>query len=210
MPKATYFVTCPRCGKEFDERLKACPHCKTKNRKAVCRTCGTQISASVKRCPACGARHRKRMSSVEKVLVAILCFLLVLSCAALSSQTGESANTEVKDPAVVRSEYIAECEDLSYSDICRNPDDYKGKKTFFSGTVIQVQEGAFDSVTLRVQTEYGIWYVTYTRKEGESRILDNDYITCYGECKGVETYLAVLGNTVTIPSLRMEYYETSS
>ena len=207
MPKATYFVTCPRCGEEFDERLKACPHCKTKNRKAICRTCGAEISARVKRCPACGARHRQRMNSVEKILVAIICFFSVLSCFALSSQNGQSAKEEVKDPAVVRAEYIAECEDLSYSDICRNPDDYKGKKTFFSGTVIQVQEGVFDSVILRVQTDYGIWYVTYTRSEGESRILENDSITCYGECKGVETYVAVLGNTVTIPSMRMEYYD---
>lgn len=150
------------------------------------------------------------MFSVEKVLVAILCFLLVLSCFALSSQNGESANTEVKDPAVVRAEYIAECEDLSYSDICRNPDNYMGKKAFVHGTVIEVQEGMLDSAIYRVQTDYGIWYVTYTRKDGESRILENDHITCYGECKGVETYLAVLGNTVTIPSLRMEYYATSS
>ena len=204
MPKATYFVTCPRCGEEFDEKLKACPHCKTKNRKAVCRTCGAQISASVKRCPSCGARHKKRMSAVGKILIAVLCFFLAMSFFALTSQNNES---DAKDPAIVRSEYVAECEDLSYSDICRNPDNYKGRKAFFSGTVIQVQEGALGSVALRVQTDYGIWYVTYTRKEGESRILENDHITCYGECKGVETYLAVLGNTVTIPSMRMEYYD---
>ncbi len=204
MPKATYFVSCPRCGEEFDEKLKACPHCKAKNRKAVCRTCGAQISASVKRCPSCGARHKKRMGTVEKILIAVLCFFLAMSCFALTSQNNES---DAKDPAIVRSEYVAECEDLSYSDICRNPDNYKGRKAIFSGTVIQVQEGVLDSVALRVQTDYGIWYVTYTRKEGESRILENDHITCYGECKGVETYLAVLGNTVTIPSMRMEYYD---
>lgn len=209
MPKQVYQVVCPRCGQEFDEKLKRCPNCKTQNRKAVCRTCGAQISASVKRCPSCGARHRKRMGPVGKVLSAVLAVLLILLCAGMLSQ-GASSSTEAenaKSPEELRAEYIAECEDLSYSGISRNPDDYKGKKAVISGTVIQVQEGFLDSVTLRVQTDYGIWYVTYTRAEGESRILENDSITCYGECRGVETYTAVLGNTVTIPRMDMKYYD---
>ena len=116
-------------------------------------------------------------------------------------------DAEVSVLAKEKSDYITDCEDVSYSGVSRNPDEYKGKKVYISGTVIQVQEGFLDTVTMRVQTDYGIWYVTYTRSEGESRILENDYITCYGECQGVETYIAVLGNTVTIPSMRMEYYE---
>lgn len=201
MPKTTYLVTCPRCGEEFPENLKACPKCKTKNRKVVCRTCGAQIGASVKRCPACGAKHRKKLSTFGKILVAVLCVLFVLLCTTISTNPPQEA------PKITREEYIAQCEDLSYSDVSRNPDSYKGRKTVISGTVIQVQEGMLDSVTMRVQTPYGIWYVTYVRSEGESRILENDQITCYGECNGVETYIAVLGNQVTIPSMRMEYYD---
>jgi ribosomal protein L37E len=46
MPKDTYFVRCPRCGENFDEKLKYCPHCDTPNRKMICRSCGTQINAT--------------------------------------------------------------------------------------------------------------------------------------------------------------------
>ena len=40
MPKTAYFVRCPRCGENFDEKLKSCPYCHTLNRKIVCKTCG--------------------------------------------------------------------------------------------------------------------------------------------------------------------------
>lgn len=230
MPKTAYFVRCPRCGENFDEKLKSCPYCQAPNRKIVCKTCGEQINAKVKRCPACGAKNKKKLSPLGKVLVAILCALCVVSLSSMisvsfsSSQNYEPKNepekqTENTDTEYVleseednpkelsREEYIAQCEDLSYSAISRDPDDYKGRKVVISGTVIEVQEGFLNSVTLRVQTPFGIWYVTYSRPEGESRILENDQITCYGECKGVQTYIAVLGNQVTIPSMRMEYYD---
>ncbi len=207
MQKQIYYVTCPRCGEEFDEKMKRCPYCQTPNRKSVCKTCGAQISASVKRCPSCGAKHRKKLSPIGKILVAVFGVLFIFMCIGMASQDTSTQGADGKSPELTREEYIAQCEDLSYSGISRNPDEYKGRKTVINGTVIQVQEGILDSVTLRVQTEYGIWYVTYTRPEGESRILENDRITCYGECNGVETYIAVLGNTVTIPSMRMEYYD---
>lgn len=187
--------------------MKRCPYCQTPNRKNVCKTCGAQISASVKRCSSCGAKHRKKLSPIGKILVAVFGVLFIFMCIGIASQDTSTQGADGKSPELTREEYIAQCEDLSYSGISRNPDEYKGRKTVINGTVIQVQEGILDSVTLRVQTEYGIWYVTYTRPEGESRILENDRITCYGECNGVETYIAVLGNTVTIPSMRMKYYD---
>lgn len=210
MQKQIYKVVCPRCGEEFNEKSKKCPSCGAPNRKAVCRTCGAQISAKAKKCPACGACHRKRMSTAEQVIVILCIALFFILCVALLSQGGSSDSTvsdASKTPDELRAEYIAECEDLSYSGISRTPDEYKGRKTVISGTVIQVQEGILDSAVYRVQTDYGIWYVAYTRGEGESRILENDWITCYGECNGVATYIAILGNSVTVPSMTMKYYD---
>lgn len=106
-----------------------------------------------------------------------------------------------------RDTYISGCETVSYNDVERNPDDYKGRQIKFSGRVVQVSEGWFDGVTLRVTTSGGnTWYVTYTHKEGESRILEGDQITCYGECDGVRSYTNVIGSQVTIPALKMKYY----
>lgn len=94
-----------------------------------------------------------------------------------------------------KDEYISQCQSVNYSDVERNPDNYKG-------TVIQVTEGWFDNVTMRVDCDGDVWYVTYTREEGESRILEDDYITGYGECDGVQSYKTVLGTQITIPSMK--------
>lgn len=103
-------------------------------------------------------------------------------------------------------EYASQCVSVDYSDVERNPDNYKGEKVKISGKVIQVSEGLLGGVTLRVSCNGNVWYVTYSRDEGESRILENDTITCYGECDGVQSYLTVLGAQVTIPSMKMKYY----
>lgn len=50
MTKNEYIVQCPRCGAEFPEREKFCPHCDTPNRKMICRSCGAQINASERVC----------------------------------------------------------------------------------------------------------------------------------------------------------------
>ena len=102
--------------------------------------------------------------------------------------------------------YISQCETIAYSDVERNPDTYKGKLIKVTGEVIQVSEGWFDSVTMRISSNNNIWYVTYFRKDGESRILEGDNITCYGECNGVTSYTSVVGSQVTIPSMEMKYY----
>lgn len=118
---------------------------------------------------------------------------------------------ETEAPAVTntesREDYIAACETVVYSDVERNPQNFEGKNIVISGTVIQVSEGWFNSVTLRIETDSGIWYATYTRDSSESRILENDNITAYGECTGVETYTTLLGANMTIPSMKIKYYD---
>jgi len=111
--------------------------------------------------------------------------------------------------------FKASCQAYSYEEISRNPDNYKGLPAVFTGQVAQVMEASYSStVVLRVnvtQGEYGWWddtiYVTYTMPEGRARILDNDIVTIYGELDGLESYTAVLGNTITIPRLKAKYIE---
>lgn len=104
--------------------------------------------------------------------------------------------------------YKASCITVNYSDVERNPRTYEGSDIVFSGSVIQVSEGWFDSVTLRVDNDGDIWYVTYIRADDtESRILENDYITIYGECTGVTSYTSILGSTITIPSVSGKYID---
>lgn len=230
MSRPVYEVTCPMCGEVFDERLRKCPNCRAKNRKDVCRTCGNEISKQARKCPSCGARHIQKIS--DGGIIAILVTLLLVTIIQErimdmpnnetkvhdTSSFGSSVSSEIQDETddenevVSRENYIAECVTVSYDDVARNPDNYDGEKVVFSGPVIQVSEDALDlfsnnSVDFRVETTDGIWYVSYNRPEGESRILEGDYITCYGECDGVTTYISVLGGNITVPKLIMKYHD---
>ena len=230
MRRPVYEVTCPMCGEVFNERLRKCPNCRAKNRKDVCRTCGNEISKQARKCPSCGARHIQKIS--DGGIIAILVTLLLVTIIQErimdmpnnetkvhnTSSFGSSVSSEIQDETddenevVSRENYIAECVTVSYDDVARNPDNYDGEMVMFSGTVIQVSEDALDlfstnSVDFRVETTDGIWYVSYNRPEGESRILEGDYITCYGECDGVTTYISVLGGNVTVPKLIMKYHD---
>lgn len=230
MRRPVYEVTCPMCGEVFNERLRKCPNCRAKNRKDVCRTCGNEISKQARKCPSCGARHIQKIS--DGGIIAILVTLLLVTIIQErimdipnnetkvhnTSSFGSSVSSEIQDETddenevVSRENYIAECVTVSYDDVARNPDNYDGERVMFSGTVIQVSEDTLDlfstnSVDFRVETTDGIWYVSYNRPEGESRILEGDYITCYGECDGVTTYISVLGGNVTVPKLIMKYHD---
>lgn len=122
-------------------------------------------------------------------------------------ESESESEQETSNENEIRDDYISTCETVVYSDIERNPQEFEGKNITVSGTVIQVSEGWFNSVTLRIESSDGIWYAKYTRDEDESRILENDIIIVYGECIGVESYRTILGSNVTIPSIKIKYYE---
>ena len=105
--------------------------------------------------------------------------------------------------------YIQSCETVNCSDVELNPNTFKGKNIRVSGKVIQVSEGWFKGVTLRVdQGGSNIWYITYTRAdENEPRILEGDKLVFYGECTGIESYTTILGGKVTIPAMKAKYYK---
>lgn len=102
--------------------------------------------------------------------------------------------------------YKDKCASVDYKDVQRNPNNYKEKYIKATGKVIQVSEGWFNSVTLRVQdSDANTWYVTYTYGDGESKILENDNVTVYGKSTGTTTYTSILGTSITIPSISAVY-----
>ena len=119
-----------------------------------------------------------------------------------------------KTPEEIEGEFKTTCEEFDYKDVARNPENYKNKNAIINGKVIQVSEGLLGSVTLRVATkesEYlgytdDVYLVTYKQVES-NRILEDDMITIWGVCDGVTTYSSVLGGKITVPSVKMEYYE---
>lgn len=184
-------TTCPKCGFEYSQSFKHCPNCGKKQKKSV----------------------SQRLARLGGVLVGIGCFISAISLIwyALPDFIDDT-DTVTEEVVLTEDEYKAQCAAIPYKDIARNPADYTGQKAFFKGKVAQVQEIG-KNVVIRInvtQGSYGIWddtvYIDYTRKsDTESRILDEDIITAYGEIKGIKKYIAILGNQIAIPHLQAEY-----
>lgn len=129
--------------------------------------------------------------------------------------TQTSQNSAVQEPVETKDEYISKCETFTYKEIARNPNNYKGKRAKFTGEVIQVQEGYNNDVVLRVNVtkgEYGIWedtiWVDYQYTDSnESKILEDDIITIYGEIQGQKSYTSILGSQVTLPQISANYID---
>lgn len=121
-------------------------------------------------------------------------------------------------PKLSESEFKAQCSTIGFDTLSRNPDKYKGKKYKFTGKVIQVSESTLLGMTfcdLRIdvtQGEYG-WddtiYATVTLNEGEDRILEDDIITIWGTCDGNYTYTSVMGASISLPKIDVEYFKIS-
>lgn len=139
-----------------------------------------------------------------------------------SSKIGSSASSKPKVTSSAQSkdtvaQYKKQCSTYKYKKIARNPNNYTGQKAKFTGQVVQIEESwGSDVIRLNVtKDQYGIWsdtiYVDYTPKsENESRILEDDIITVYGELSGIKTYTTVLMSDVSIPYLKAQYVDISA
>lgn len=95
--------------------------------------------------------------------------------------------------------------ELDFKALARDPDNYTGKNYVFSGRVLQVMESSTNTgtqVDLRIATKGNyddVVYVTYTRKNGESRILEDDRVTVRGSSWGLYTYTSTIGKEISLP-----------
>lgn len=121
-----------------------------------------------------------------------------------------------------KEDFINSCQSITFRDLARNPDSYKGQNFTFTGEVIQVLEtpnlfSDFSSVTLRInvtQNEYGWWedtiLATVELPDSADRILEEDIITIYGVCQGQTQYETIFGSTVSLPEIEIKYYSISA
>lgn len=112
-------------------------------------------------------------------------------------------------------EFKKSCENVSYENLARNPDEIEGKKVKITGEVIQALY-SYGSVDLRVNiTEWGTYstyykdtiYVTYYPEDGEDKILEDDIITIWGTAQGDYSYTSTIGSMVTLPLVFAKYIE---
>ena len=206
---------CEKCGKTEEIVISASGHKmkEVSNKKATCEENGLVV----KKCEVCGKTEETKSEALGHKMKEISRKQptentdgnIIRKCSVCNKEEVET----VRRLGKTEEEYKAECIYVSYEDIARNPDNYKGTFAVFSGQVAQVQESG-NNVVIRLNVTrgyYGIWedtvYIEYTKAQNESRILEEDIITVYGQLNGIKTYTAVLGNSISIPYLKAKYIE---
>ena len=96
---------------------------------------------------------------------------------------------------------------MVYESVARYPQSYNGDFVSVRGKVLQVSDNGGERI-LRVASRGGYRDIVYAvipeTVNTMGNVLEDDTITMYGVCTGVETYTTIMGASVTIPSMRVE------
>lgn len=142
-------------------------------------------------------------------LILMLIAIVVISSACIDdSLTDQTTNTispltinEIKNSSL----------SLPYDDLFRYNENYIGVIVYYRGEVLQVSEVRGDHYKLRVATGESDWLgyiddVIFVDYSG-TRLLEGDIIDVWGTVEGLYTYEAILGNSITIPSIKSSHTE---
>jgi hypothetical protein len=209
----TELATCSKCGQTkgllkdhdlVDVVIVSEPTCTEDGQSSgTCTVCGQTVTVPISKTGHTDGEYvvetkATYYSSGEKVQRCTECDEI------LSTQSYELTAEEKE------SDFKADCPKYSYEDLARDPDSVFGDSVKLTGEVIQVMEDG-NNYELRVDITKKKWgytdtiYVSYTRKDGEPRILEDDIVTLYGYCCGTISYTSVLGATITLPYVAAAY-----
>ena len=135
----------------------------------------------------------------------------------------ETKKPKKKKKKMSKSEYKNSCGTITYKELARNPEKFKGKKYKITGQIFQVTDDDTwfsDKTALKLnitaeKNEYAdggyLWtdlvYALVDIPKGKDKILEDDVITFWGKCTGEKSYTSVLGDEKTVPSFEIKYYE---
>lgn len=208
--------TCSACGKKEGAVLghtvaewaeTKAPTCTEKGEKqGVCTVCGETVSRNIQM-----LEHTAGDWVVTEMPTETQKGTHVMYCTVCNTQI-KSEKFSLSDEEL-KALYISNCKNISYDSLSRTPDEYKGEYVKFSGVVLQVCSEASSSryySTYRVATSgsyNNVVYIYVNNYGSKNRILEDDRITFYGKFDGLFTYETVLGASITIPSIRVEYVD---
>lgn len=93
---------------------------------------------------------------------------------------------------------------ITYDQIARTPNDYKGKKMQFTGEVIQVVEND-DETDIRLAVDGNYDNIVMIGFDPDilkgSRVLEDDLVTVSGESVGTLSYKSTAGGKITVPAI---------
>lgn len=128
--------------------------------------------------------------------------------------------SEIEEPQETEEEYKASCQEISYKDVLRNPDNYVGQRVKIEIEVNSVHEASWLNNTKyyfgysKDETydqywgnQYGVYDLRDTNVESWFKILDEDVIIVYGEVAGTEHTKSLILNSEELFVIDMKYAE---
>lgn len=96
---------------------------------------------------------------------------------------------------------------ITYEEIARYPEKYKGSKVKFEGTVLQILEVSASENQMRFSTgEYSsdAVYCVFDPNIFDGRILEDDKLIIYGTVYGLHSYTSIWSTTITLPLIKVD------
>lgn len=209
--------------------MKFCQKCGTQNEDAAafCNNCGeafqapqqTQVIQAVQETP---EKPKKKKKKGRKVLILLVVVIVAFFAIMMSGGddgtatlvTNANGDVVLDGQVISQDDFKKSCNKVTYEELARNPENFKGQNLTFTGEVIQCEQSYGTSYFARVNVtvdEYGYYddtiYVTFEIPEGNDKILEEDIVKLYGVCQGSESYTSIFGEQITIPSLDAVYVE---
>ncbi len=151
-------------------------------------------------------------SKKEWWIISIIVLILIIAASGSSHgqparqtpsvASGQSSDTTCNNVAMLKTT----AKKVSYAELSKNPDSYKGTSVKFTGQILQILESNGQGVIRLSVTNlgYGTWssddvvYVTYT---GHNDFVNGDVVTVYGVLQGSYTYTSQANYQITLPSM---------
>lgn len=112
--------------------------------------------------------------------------------------------TAAFDPAA-RSLYESQCQTVSYEQLNRGGDSLIRQYFTFTGKILQAMDGSY---RLGVGDRFkDVIYLEYELPAGAERLLEDDFVTVWGQSLGLYTYTSVSDKSITVPRLLVGYLD---
>ncbi len=116
----------------------------------------------------------------------------------------------------VINEFKKSSEEFTYKNVLRNPSDYKNKKAYWFGKIVQVVDKYSSYSIFRVDVtcekytyidSYSCDDTIYVIYYGSDSFIEDDMVKMWGYMEGTETYTTVFGVSMTVPKFTAKYIE---
>lgn len=136
-------------------------------------------------------------------VVILLIFLIGGSDSGVSDESKSMSEQDFKNACVT----------VDYKELFRNSDDYLDKKVKFTGQIQQVVTDSDSTGKYLISVTYsdGFWddniYVVLDRTNTDTKFLEDDVVTFYGEASGTYTYTNAFDVGIEVPQINALYMD---